>query len=1114
MIHQENVQGIPHPVSNGNGHADQDVQAPAPPDSPELADTRTSADFLIARVMLAGGSKVVKQAITVAAFHAWVVDPQHPLARQTATARRHLGPGGQKTREFDEAKKRLPEVVPAANAPANTPIAGMSGEFHNGLYGYDIDEGGADWAALREEVAGMAATLLVATSSSGSRLYAFIAGTRAESAEEYTAKWHQARSLFPPSVREATDKNSNEVNRIRFVCHDPDAYLAEIVIPMDLDAEAGETPADAQASEALEETQPMTLTFTVVDDTAADDGMTDADWVLHGISCENGRGFGKKWDTIFAFDLPNLRDQSDSGYDASLAATLVAAGWGEPEEGDGEWDIGPIHRALLDLRREARKVGRPVKDKYPEYFPNTIRNAIDLVKNGKRIGKTNGKRIGKTNGKETSQEAPLTKRQHTQLVQKLLDHPVPQDPDARERALALAKRAGLRPEDAEGWLALALDSDYELGEVERAWDTLPEMNLSALAARGFIKNGGGPFEGRPRHTRVEKKAKQRAAESEGLPAAEWWKIGRWVARKVLGDNYFYDQESNIWWGWRGNHWKMLRADSHELTDQLLEVQYLLAYKLQTGGAHGSAEIVAKKAYQDQVRGDKSPLWAGCRAEMARTLEVPPHHMVAVANGVLDLLTGKLHPHDPRGPYLVTAVTRGNYFPDELEELKAVIDARLAPALPRKEQRETLYKCLTLMMGGQAGGLDRGSFLLLLGKSGGGKGNTTRVVRDSFGDYAMVGNIDSIFVKGEINEALARILEANARIVIFHEVLRVMMAKVLSITGSDDLSARGPHKATVERRLNAGVVITAVDAPDARMDTGAARRLVALWYPRKLRLPRGKATDKTTQRQADALTTVVLHDALTMWQRPEEWDALPETDADTTAAVKASDAVEGAICTLTDVEVDENGVIIGRGDVGRTLAEIILTWKGDSSQFAGEAAIKGLTPRGLSVRLGKRDDEWNVCNHREGGPLVARLYRPHGMPGQCPCGPDPGAEEEWAEIENHPAADDWDEEEGYERPEGQNATEGQNGPFQTTFTGGCVTTQETGVLPVGADLPVTPGDLAETDEPEEIPPVAASPAEQAPSPARSERQRRRREKMMRSPAGVRQAIREGWYTPEH
>ena len=1077
---------------------------------PHESVARTPDDYPLSVVEYVGQGqerhKVISRTETISKYHARVVAPDTPLARRTASTRNLLSPEGKKTPQFDQAKLKLPQVVPAVDAPRGTPVKGMPGEFHNGLYGYDIDEGESDWTELQKELAMMPSALLVATSSSASGLYAFIAGPKAESAEEYTENWEQIRARIPPKVRKATAKNSNELNHVRFACHDLGAYLAEIVFPMDLVAEAGEASAEAQAKETLEDPQTQPMTFTVVDDTAGDDGMTDADWVLHRVSCENGRGFRQKWDHTFAFDLPDLSEQSDSCYDASLAATLVAAGWGEPEEEGGEWDIGPIHRALLDLRQAARKAGRPVKDKYPEYFSNTIRHAIEFVKNGEKTRRRNGK--------EAAQSPPLTKRQLTLLAQKLQDHPVPKDPNAREQALAMAKRAGLQPEDAEVWFALALGSDYEPGEVEQRWDNLPPaINLSASAAQGYIRNGGGPFEGRPRNTRAQRNSKQRTAESEGLPAAEWWKIGRWAARKILGDNYFYDRESNIWWGWRENHWKMLRADSHELGDHLLEMQYLLAYELQRGGAIGSAEMVAKKAYQDQVRGDKSPLWAGCRAEMARTLELPPAHIVAVANGVLDLLTGKLQAHDPRGRYLITAVTRGNYLPDELEDLKAVIDARLAPALPRQEQREVLYKCLTLMMGGRAGGLDRGSLLFLLGKSGGGKGNTTRVICDSFGNYAMVGNIDNLFVKSEINEALARILEANPRIIIFHEVLRVMIAKVLSMTGSDDLSARGPHKATVERRLNAGVVITAVDAPNARMDTGAARRMVALWYPKKVSLPRGKTTDKTTEREADALTTVVLHDALTMWQHPDEWNALPETDDSTTAALTASDAVEGAISTLTDVEMDEDGVTIGRGDVGRSLTEIILRWKSDSSEVAGEAAIKALTPRVLSARLRKRD-EWKVCTHREGGQNVARLYRPDGNPGQCPCNTDSEAEEELAEIESYPAADDWDEAGGYERPDGQNATDGQNGDFHSNPQGICVANHGQGVLPVREDLPVTPGDPEEADEPEESTPMAASRAEQAPPLAVSERVRQRREKMMLTPAGVRQAMKEGWYRPEH
>ena len=47
-----------------------------------------------------------------------------------------------------------------------------------------------------------------------------------------------------------------------------------------------------------------------------------------------------------------------------------------------------------------------------------------------------------------------------------------------------------------------------------------------------------------------------------------------------------------------------------------------------------------------------------------------------------------------------------------------------------------------------------------------------------------------------------------------------------------------------------------------------------------------------------------------------------------------------------------------------------------------------------------------------------------------------------------------------------------------------------------------------------PPAEERPAEPAPPLSRTEKQRRRREELMRSPAGIRQAIRQGWYKPEH
>ena len=67
-------------------------------------------------------------------------------------------------------------------------------------------------------------------------LYAFIAGTRATTASEYTAKWLEARRHFPDSVDTSTADGSHNLNRLRYVCHDPDAYLADFVTPLTLTA--------------------------------------------------------------------------------------------------------------------------------------------------------------------------------------------------------------------------------------------------------------------------------------------------------------------------------------------------------------------------------------------------------------------------------------------------------------------------------------------------------------------------------------------------------------------------------------------------------------------------------------------------------------------------------------------------------------------------------------------------------------------------------------------------------------------------------------------------------------------------------------------------------------
>ena len=224
----------------------------------------TANDFTLVNVKYAKGpdGKTVKrtgQRETLREFHLRITDPDGPLARQTAATREHLS-DGQKTPRFNEAKGRHPQVLPTINSPVDTPVAGIAahGDFHNTLYGFDIDKGAQDWGAIRAKIIAHPAAVFVATSTSGDGLYAFFAGTPASSGEDYTAKWMEFKGLLPADVRVSTAENSHEINRVRYVCHDPHAWVNGRIKPMELRATPVPpptplVPAPSSSSPLLEE---------------------------------------------------------------------------------------------------------------------------------------------------------------------------------------------------------------------------------------------------------------------------------------------------------------------------------------------------------------------------------------------------------------------------------------------------------------------------------------------------------------------------------------------------------------------------------------------------------------------------------------------------------------------------------------------------------------------------------------------------------------------------------------------------------------------------------------------------------------------------------------------
>ena len=307
----------------------------------------TPDDFTLVHVKYAKGPdgkriKIAGQGETIREFHQWITDPDGRLAKQTAATRKHLS-DGQKTPKFNRAKGQHPQVLPAVNSPVDTPVTDIPhGDFHSGLYGFDVDEGAQDWDVIRDEIIAHPSAVLVATSTSGDGLYTFLAGTRATSSEDYVAKWQEFRGLLPANVRVSTAKNSHEINRTRYACHDPDAWVNERIQPTELTATpvpspTSRVPAPSSRRRGLEEDGAL-VTDALAHLAEAQVGLDDNKLVAVGICLKSaGRPFTEfdSWAREAGCTCENLavRWESFKTTDIDYGAVLgmaTNAGWSRP----------------------------------------------------------------------------------------------------------------------------------------------------------------------------------------------------------------------------------------------------------------------------------------------------------------------------------------------------------------------------------------------------------------------------------------------------------------------------------------------------------------------------------------------------------------------------------------------------------------------------------------------------------------------------------------------------------------------------------------------------------------------------------------------------------------
>ena len=375
----------------------------------------------------------------------------------------------------------------------------------------------------------------------------------------------------------------------------------------------------------------------------------------------------------------------------------------------------------------------------------------------------------------------------------------------------------------------------------------------------------------------------------GPSSDTWLAIGDWIAQHFLADQFLWDTSAECWWRWTNqNHWEMTKSNSVAFIDQLNAQRndYTDAC-VRTGHADCGKRIAKDTQWEAQKR-KHSEMMTGIRQRLGREPAEPPAHIVATANGVLNLRDGSLSPHSPQAPFHITAVTTGAFTPDLKRQHQRALVNRFRPAMPKASMRKALGKALTLCLGGKAGGAQRGSVILLQGISGSGKTNTSEAIEAAFGTYALHTSESTLRTSSEINAGKAELVERKPRLVFVTEVHAVDMPSLLGITGGDTLVSRAPYRETMRGRLNAGALMAAVNPPAMDAETGLQRRLLAIPFTERVALPVSKERVDMTQDECDALVTMTLLDAITMWQTPDLWQPLPDSDAVSKHVLVSSD----------------------------------------------------------------------------------------------------------------------------------------------------------------------------------------------------------------------------------
>ena len=362
-------------------------------------------------------------------------------------------------------------------------------------------------------------------------------------------------------------------------------------------------------------------------------------------------------------------------------------------------------------------------------------------------------------------------------------------------------------------------------------------------------------------------------------------LAQTIADDVLGDQYIWVEGLN-WLSWNSRQWvETSSAEVIETIRQYVRDRFADAAEANRNGNGSRQEIDGWRSMESRSRIKAVlELSQGIVERKAAELDADPD-VVNTPNGVVDLATGDVMPHDPG--LLITKMASGSY-------IKGYRHDDWEKALDALDKAEREYLQVRIGQGITGHTTPDGVMPVLQGSGENGKSLlTTDGVVPALGDYASMAST-KLFKGNEHSEEMASL--RGQRLLIAEELAEGRSIDVSAMKRIQDvglITARHVYGRNVTFPASHSLLCTTNYVPIvSETDHGTWRRLALLKFPRTYRKP-GEELLTPNDRHGDATLKARIrqnrdsqHDAIVTWaiEGAMRWYADPDT------SLKLSDQV--------------------------------------------------------------------------------------------------------------------------------------------------------------------------------------------------------------------------------